>query len=137
MVLNSWIKCLDMLRISNEINSFLEDSMRSWNAKVLFGDESLRKGDMERGIFQAAPLSTLIFVICLTHQLRSAESGYECASNEQKVNHFSWMTSNGMPGVKTDSLIQTVRVFSENIGMEFGNEKCVTLNIRGNIVKFK
>ena len=35
-----------------------------------------------------------------------------------------------------DSLVQTVRVFSENIGMEFGIEKCAMLLIeKGKIVK--
>ena len=35
-----------------------------------------------------------------------------------------------------DSLVQTVRVFSEEIGNEFGIEKCATLVMeKGNIVK--
>ena len=35
-----------------------------------------------------------------------------------------------------DSLVQTVRVFSEGIGMEFGIEKCATLVMEnGKIVK--
>ena len=35
-----------------------------------------------------------------------------------------------------DSLVQTVRVFSEDIGMEFGIEKCAMLVMeKGNIVK--
>ena len=35
-----------------------------------------------------------------------------------------------------DSLIQTVRVFSEDIGMEFGIEKCAVLVMkRGKVVK--
>ena len=35
-----------------------------------------------------------------------------------------------------NSLVQTVRVFSEDIGMEFGIEKCATLVMeKGKIVK--
>ena len=35
-----------------------------------------------------------------------------------------------------DSLVQTVRVFSEDMGMEFGIEKCAMLVMeKGNIVK--
>ena len=35
-----------------------------------------------------------------------------------------------------DSLVQTVRIFSEDIGMEFGIEKCATLVMeKGKIVK--
>ena len=35
-----------------------------------------------------------------------------------------------------DSLVQTVRVFSEDVGMEFGIEKCTTLVMeKGKIVK--
>ena len=37
---------------------------------------------------------------------------------------------------RMDSLVQTVRVFSEDIGMEFGIEKCVMLVMeKGKIVK--
>lgn len=121
------------MKLTRSLETVCDHGMRNWYLVM----SHWAKGDMERGIFQAGPLSPLIFVICLTHHLRSAESGYEFASNEQKVNHFSWMTWNGMPGVKTGSLFQTVRVLNENIGMEFINEKCVTLNIRGNIAKFK
>ena len=35
-----------------------------------------------------------------------------------------------------DSLVQTIRVFSEDIGMEFGKEKCAMLVMeKGKIVK--
>ena len=57
----------------------------------------------------------------------------------QKANHLTFMdhlklSSRSEKGL--DSLIQTVRDFSEDIGMEFGIEKCAMLVMKkGKIVK--
>ena len=43
---------------------------------------------------------------------------------------------NSRNGEKLDSLVQTIRIFSKDIGMEFGIEKCAMLVIeKGKIVK--
>ena len=61
----------------------------------------------------------------LTHILRDAAPGCDFKSNGQKVNHLLFMddlkfcASNEK---SLESLIQTVRVFSNDIGMEFGVE---------------
>ena len=55
-----------------------------------------------------------------------------------KINHLLFMDDLKLysPNEKGfDSLVQTVRVFSEDIGMEFGIEKCVLVMEKGNIVK--
>ena len=69
----------------------------------------------------------------LTHILRDAAPGYHFASNGQKVNHLLFMddlklhTSNEK---SPESLIQPVRVFSNDIGMKFGVEKCAVLTMK-------
>ena len=43
---------------------------------------------------------------------------------------------NSRNGEKLDSLVQTIRIFSKDIGMEFGIEKCAMLVIeKGKIAK--
>ena len=94
-----------------------------------------RLGEVEikRGIFQGDSLSPLVFVLALIPLSlisRKAKAAYEFLESKGKINHLLFMdelklysrTENGL-----DSLVQTVRVFSEDIGMEFVIEKCAML----------
>ena len=71
--------------------------------------------------------------------LRKAKAAYEFSETKEKINHLLFMDdlklySRSKKGL--NSLVQTVRVFSEDIGMEFGIEKCATLVMeKGKIVK--
>ena len=72
--------------------------------------------------------------------LRKAKAAYEFSQRKEKINHnFLCMDdlklcSRSEKGL--DSLVQTVHVFSEDIGMEFGIEKCAMLvTEKGKIVK--
>ena len=75
-------------------------------------------------------MSPLLFAVCqlpLTHILRHAASRYNFSSNGQKVNHLLFMDGlklNASNKKSLESLTQTVRVFSNDIGMKFGVEKC-------------
>ena len=91
-------------------------------------------------IFQGDSLSSLVFVLTsipLSLVLRKAKATYEFS--ESKINHLIFLDdlklySRSEKGL--DSLVQTVRVFSEDIGMEFGIQKCTMLVMeKGKIVK--
>ena len=68
-----------------------------------------------------------------------AKAAYEFSESKEKLNHLLFMDdlklySRSEKGL--DSLVQTVCVFSEDIGMEFGIEKCAMLVMeKGKIVK--
>ena len=70
--------------------------------------------------------------------LRKAKAAYEFLESKEKINHLLFMDhlklySQSEKGLS--SLVQTVRVFSEDIGMEFGIEKCAMLVMeKGKIV---
>ena len=71
--------------------------------------------------------------------LGKAKAAYEFSESKEKINHLLCMDdlklySRSEKGL--DSLVQTVCVFSEDIGMEFGIEKCAMLVMeKGKIVK--
>ena len=97
---------------------------------------------IERGIFQGDSLSPLLFVIVLiplTHILRKASPGCEFANSKDKINNLLFMDDLKLYSKteKTlDSLIQTARIFSNDIKMEFGIETCAILVLkRGKAVK--
>ena len=96
----------------------------------------------KRGIFQGDSLSLLVFVLAsipLSLILRKVKAAYEFSESKEKINHLLFMDdlklhSRNEKGL--DSLVQTVRVFSEDIGMEFDIEKCAMLVMeKGKIVK--
>ena len=69
-------------------------------------------------------------MIPLSLILRKAKAAYEFSESKEKINHLLFMDdlklySQNEKGL--DSLVQTVRVFSEDIGMEFGIENCAIL----------
>ena len=71
--------------------------------------------------------------------IRKAKAAYEFSESKEKINHYLFMDglklySRSEKGL--DALVQTVRVFSEDIGMDFGIEKCAMLLMeKGKIVK--
>ena len=78
-------------------------------------------------------------MIPLSLILRKVKAAYAFSESKEKINNLLFMDdlklySQNEEGL--DSLVQTVRVFSEDIGIEFGVEKCVMLVMdKGKIVK--
>ena len=109
MVPHSWIiECLDLFGVAENIKSLFVNSMEKWKVMLCSGNSELGEVGIKRGIFQGDSLSPLVDDLKLYSR---SEKGL-------------------------DSLVQTVRVFSENIGMEFGIEKCAMLVMeKGKIVK--
>ena len=86
-------------------------------------------------------ISPLLFVIApipSTHILRTTNPGHELRTGET-INHLLLMDDIKLYSKSQkalDSLIQTVRIFSDNIGMQFGFDKCAVLVMKkGKIVK--
>ena len=140
MVPHSWIiECLKMACVPQNITTFLQQSMRSWNTELTSCGTSLGTVKIRRGIFQGDGLSPLIFVICmipLSKVLRKAKAGYSLG--DVKINHLLFMDDLKMFAKnkkEIDSLVSTVQLVSQDIGMQFGVQKCgVTVMKRGKLV---
>ena len=81
----------------------------------------------------------MLCLIPLTLILHKSESAYQFSSTKEKINHLLFMDDLKLYAKNEkglDSLVQTVRIFSKDIGMEFGIGKCGTLVLkRGKIRK--
>ena len=104
--------------------------------------KTLGEVDIRKGIFQGDSLSPLLFVLCivpLTWLLRRAKAGYEWSNKGFRLNHLLLMDDLKLFAEsknQIDSLVQTVDIFSEDIGMQFGIKKCELLIMeRGKVIR--
>ena len=126
-------ECLNLFGVAENSKSLLVNSMEKWKVMLCSRNSELGEVEIKRGIFQGDSLSPLVFVLALIPLsliLRKSNEAYEFSESKKKVNHLLFMDdleldSRSEKGL--DSLVQTVRVFSEDIGMEFGIEKCAML----------
>jgi len=131
MVPHPWIlKVLNLTKVAGNLESFLKNSMNSWQTNLTLGNVNIK-----RGIFQGDSLSPLLFImvmIPLSILLRKEKFGYEldrCTS----INHLFFMDDLKLYGKSERELKELMRVvslFSEDIGMQFGFEKCAMLSIK-------
>ena len=134
MVLHSWvINSLKMYKISDEVINFIDKTMKTWRVKLTAGGRRLAEAKVQRGIFQGDALSPLLFIIAmmpLNHILRKCAAGYKLSRSQEKVNHLLYMDDIKLFAKNEKDLetqIHTVRIYSRDIGMEFGIEKCAML----------
>ena len=131
MVPHSWIlECLQMFKVAGNVSCLVRNSMNSWKVELSSGKETLAQDNIRRGIFQGDSFSPLLFVIALiplTRILRKCKYGYNFSRTKDKINHLPYMDNLKLFAKEEAglvALIQTVRVFSSDIGMDLGFEKC-------------
>ena len=72
----------------------------------------------------------VLALIPLSLILRMVKAAYKFSESKEKINHLLFMDDLKLyirSDKGLDSLEQTVSVFSEDVGMEFGIEKCAML----------
>ena len=130
MTEKSWIiNCLKMYKISHVVINFIEKTLKTWSMELTVGGRNLTEVKIQRCIFQGDALSPLLFVIAmvsLNHILRKCSAKYKLSRSQVKINHPMYM--NDIKNEKElEILIHAVRIYSQDIGMEFGIEKCTML----------
>jgi len=139
---HSWIiECMDMYKVNGNIKAFIEKEMKHWKTELTSCGDSLGQVSIKRGIFQGDALSPLLFVMAMmpiSSILNHMKKGYEMEKGAQMISHLLYMddiklyakTSESM-----ESMVNTLRMVSEDIGMEFGLDKCAKVSMkRGKIV---
>ena len=109
--------------------------MPNWKTILTSSGNRLAKVNIRRGIFQGDSLSPLLFIVAIipmTTVLERLEVGYQLKKGGSRINHLMFMDeiklfSRGTKEI--DTLVQTVRIVSGNIRMEFRIEKCALVNI--------
>ena len=142
IVPDSWIlKFLEVTEAADNVIMLMNRSMSKWQTELLSGKQKLGKVRIQRGIFQDDSLSPMLFVVAsipLSIILEKVNVGYDLGKGKGCINHLLVMDDLKLYGnnmKQLDTLINTVRIFSSDIGRKFGLQKCgVLMTKRGNHV---
>ena len=134
MVPHSWIQeVLHMMKVAGNVSELLERSMGQWKTVLTANGEVLGEVEIRRGIFQGDSLSPLLFImvmIPLSILLKREGMGYPFGCDGKLLNHLLFMDDLKVFGKserEMEALVELVRVYSNDIGMEFGIDKCAVL----------
>ena len=137
MIPHSWImESLELVGVADNVKKLMMNTMGHWTTELTAGGTPLGKVNIRRGIFQGDTLSPLLFVIAmipLTKMLRKCQQAYHLGDKATRDNHLLFMDDLKLYGKndkELESLVNTVRVFSEDINMEFGIDKCAVINLQ-------
>ena len=118
--------------MASNVISLVKKTMTNWRTELECNGQALVGVNIRRGIFQGDTLSPLLFItslLPLSILLRKAKPGYKLRQG-RKVNHLLYMDDLKLYGknkAELESLVQTVKIFTDDIGMRFGLSKCATL----------
>ena len=141
MVLHSWIeKCMNMFGVAVNVRSFISESMKHWNTELNAGQSGPGNVKIKQRIFHGDSLSLLLLamtMIPLTLMLRKTNIFYEVRKKGERINHLRFMDDLKLLAKNEDQidiLVNTVRIFSEDLKLELGLSKCdVLIMKRGNV----
>ena len=144
---HSWLlHILNIYKINPKIINFLRNVMSQWKTTLHLhspnNNISTREIAIKKGIYQGDSLSPLWFCLALnplSYRLQCNRVGYRLKhdNNESTISHLIYMDdiklySRNIKEMRT--LIDTTTEFSKDIHMQFGLDKCRTVNIiKGNI----
>ena len=100
--------------------------MKTRRRELSAGGKRLTEVKIQRGVFQEDALSPLLFFIAmmpLNHKLGKCMGGYKLTKSQEKINHIMYMDDFKLFAKSErefQTLIQTVRIYSRDIGVEFG-----------------
>ena len=149
---HSWIlKTLQMYRFNEKLFKFMETSMRNWKTtmKLSYNDGCITTDQIKikRGIFQGDSFSPLLFCLALvplTSELATSGYTYKISNTSAPISHLFYMDDLKLYSKNDQEQVgelKIVKQFSDDIGMEFGLEKCAQasfkkgkLALTGNII---
>jgi len=131
---HSWIlKSLEMMKVNRGTVKFISEAMLKWKTRLTVNGVEIGQCSIRRGIFQGDSLPPLLFVIAmipLTKILHNTQAGYQLEKGGEKISHLLYMDDLKLYGKSEDeikALTSAVRMFSTDIGMEFGLSKCAAM----------
>ena len=110
--------------------------MKNVRVELTEGVKTFVEAKIQGSIFQRDALSSLLFVIAmmlLNHIIRKCTGRYNLTKSKEKINHLMYMDDLKLFAKnekELETLIQAVRIYSHDIEMQYGIEKCAMLIMR-------
>ncbi len=127
---HTWIlECLEMYKINRTLTAFIKNSMKLWKTSLEANSKPIAQVTIKCGIYQGDALSPLLFCIGLnplSQIITKTGYGYRFRSGTI-ISHLLYMDDIKLYARNErdiDSLIHTTRIYSNDIGMSFGLDKC-------------
>ena len=134
---HSWIiHCLKTFRVAENICVFMTKAMVLCHTQLICGGQHLGSVNIQCSIFQGDSFSPLLLIMCLlplTMILCKCFSVYQLGHEHNLVNHLLCLDDLKLYGRnqwEIQPLVATVKMFSDDICMKFGLDKCASLSIR-------
>lgn len=135
---HDWLlKVLELYKINPNIITFLSHIMKKWKSQILLNNRYMTTINIRKGIFQGDSLSPLWFCLALnplSHLLNQCKSGYRPDLKDSiNISHLLFMDDIKLYSESNNNLkylLKTVQIFSDDIRMDFGMDKCAEIHIR-------
>ena len=131
------IECLEIYGAVVNTIKFLKNTIPNWKTILTSSSGTqLTEVNIRRGFFQGDPLSLLLVIVTMipmTRVIERMEVEYQIKKGGSRINHLMFIDDIKLfkRGTKEiDTLVQTARIVSGDIRMEFGIEKCALVNIQ-------
>lgn len=135
---HNWLlKVLEIHKVNPKVILTLNYFMQHWKLSLHHSSQSLGNIKVQRGIFQGDSLSPTWFCLALNPLSKLLESsllGYKIEKNNSfKFTHLLYMDDLKLfadTKRQLQSLVNTTKLFSNDIKMNFGLDKCATVFIK-------
>ena len=135
---HEWIiECLKIHNFDDITINFFRQTMDKWKTTLMFGNKEIERAtediSINTGIFQGDCPSGTIFILCLlplTWLLKSSKLGYRIKTSRRQtdvISHLFFMDDLKIYASNDNqlkNLISIVKMFSDDISMKFGLDKC-------------
>ncbi|TKS65715.1 R2DM Retrovirus-related Pol polyprotein from type II retrotransposable element [Collichthys lucidus] len=129
-MLHTWIlECLELYKINRNLRTFIQNSMEMWKTTLEANSKPIAQVNIRCGIYQGDALSPLLFCIGLnplSQIITKSRYAYQFRSGAT-ISHLLYMDDIKLYARnerEIDSLIHTTRIYSNDVGMSFGLDKC-------------
>ena len=129
-----------MYRFNDKLIKFMETSMSNWNTtmKLFYSDGCITTEQIKikRGIFQGDSFSPLLFCLALvplTSELATSGYGYKISNTSAPISNLFYMDDLKLYSKNDQEQVgelKIVKQFIDDIGMEFGLEKCAKASFK-------
>ena len=101
-------------------------AMENCNMELTATEQTLAGVKMQRGIFLGDALLFIIAMMSFIYIFRKCTEDYKFIKSQEKINHIMYMDNIKIFAKNEKELetsIQTIRIYSKDVGMEVGIEK--------------